>query len=190
MRSAIPSLLGAVALMAATSAGAAPADQSNCVLDQLNDQQQAIVGEYSIVAVARRGQVAETPAAKQALDAFETAITTCTGQHGWSENEASSALAYSTIQLVAKSSRVAIVEMGGDADAADLFYAQNKYKILEESAADRNSEEWATTRLIEMGFAKKDSPAFNALWVYLQALFQSESELEAFVTGKQPEWTN
>jgi hypothetical protein len=186
MRKALPSL--AFALLAATSVYAAPAEQASCALDALTEQQQLTVGDYSIVALSRGGEHSQTPPVRQALVALEAANKSCGVKHGWSADEASSALAFATMQLVAKSSRLAIVEMGGDANAADLFYAQNKYLILEENAAGRSSEEWATTRLVEMGFAKKDSPAFDAVWIYLQALFESESQLGTFEAGKMPEW--
>jgi hypothetical protein len=168
---------------------AAPAEQADCTYDRFSEQEREIVGDYLFDSMDRDKNAPAGPEAKQIDIIFNANMNACIAQHGWSENEATSAFSYTSTRLLAGTTRSIMQKMGGDGAAADLFFAQNKYRILDEQNAGRSSEEWAKTRLVEMGFATEKSPAFDAVWLYLGLLFQAETEREAFVSGKTPEWT-
>jgi hypothetical protein len=168
---------------------AAPAQQIDCAYDLLSAPERDLIGAFMLETLASNGRKKESAEETRAADSFEARIDECSAQHGWTESEANTAFTYTGLRMMAATARTVTEEMGGDGAAADLFYAQNKYKILEEEAAGRTSQEWADSRLVEMGFAPQGSRAFDAVWLYLGLLFQSDAERDVFVTGQKPDWT-
>lgn len=171
----------------AAPAHAAPAEQANCAYDGMTEQERELSGRVILQSLDGRDAAQQTVEMRRAKTALSGLIAGCEAKHGWTKDEANAAYSYSALRLMAGSAREILEQMGGDPAAADLFFAQNKYKILEEEAAGRSSEEWAKTRLIEMGFAAEKSPAFEAVWFYLGLLFQIDSEYESFISGNRSE---
>lgn len=180
------SFLVGLALLPA-SALAAPAEQADCPYESLAEADRALVGE--VLFTQMDGPKLPPATVNKAQAALEMAMGQCVTKHGWTDDEASSAFSYASTRMLSDVARRYIDQLGGDSNVADLFFAQNKYRILEEDAAGNSSEEWANTRLVEMGYAQAKSPAFDAVWLYLGLLFQIDAGREAFVSGKKPEWT-
>lgn len=166
---------------------AAPAEQIECAYGQIGQEQRLLIGDSMISPDARRQQNPPTPGLAQAEAAVEAALTSCATQHGWTADEANAAMSFTMSRMIADIAKYYVQRLGGDQASADLFYAQNKYKMLDEAAAGRASDEWANTRLVEMGFAPKGSKAFDAVWLYFSMLFQADAQRETFVTGAKPE---
>lgn len=185
----MPCFVLALSVCAAPPAYAAPAEQADCALGQLGEEQRLILGDSMIDADAQRPREAQLPGLGPSRAALETALKACVTQHRWTPDEATAAQSYSLSRMTAEVARYYMHEMGADIAAADLFFAQNKYQILDERVAGYSSKEWANTRLVELGFAKAKSPAFEAVWVYFDLLFRIDAEREAFATGQKPDWT-
>jgi hypothetical protein len=177
----------ALGLAMAAPANAAPAEQADCALGQLAEEQRLLLGDSMIGSDAQRPSQALPEGLAEARIGLETALKACTAKHGWSQDRAAIALSYSFARMTAEVARYYIHAMGADIAAADLFFAQNKYQILDERAAGYSSREWANLRLIELGFAKEKSDAYNAVWLYFDMLFRIDAEREAFVIGQMPE---
>jgi hypothetical protein len=181
-------LVGALLIVVAP-AKAAPAEQADCPYDSLAEADRALVGEVLFTQMDEGGPKLPPATVNKAQTALEIAMGQCVAKHGWSEDEASSAFSYASTRMLSDVARRYMDQLGGDSNVADLFFAQNKYRILEEDAAGNSSEEWANTRLVEMGYAPAKSRAFDAVWLYLGLLFQIDAQREAFVSGKKPDWT-
>lgn len=180
----------AVATFISTSTFAAPAEQADCPYDALAQQERELVGRTMFAQMGGDKDLAPEPSSiAEAQTAMEAAMDQCVTANEWTENEASSAFSYASTRMLADVAKGYVQRFGGDAAVADLFFAQNKYQILEEGAAGNDSRDWANTRLVEMGFAKAKSPAFDAVWLYLGLLFQIDEQREAFITGQKPEWS-
>lgn len=169
---------------------ATPAEQADCPYDRMTEQQRAVAGQVLFVQMNGEKSLPFLPSeVEEAQTALEKAMAQCAETHKWTEDEASAAFSYSTTRMLSEITRRYVEHLGGDAAAADLFFAQNKYTILDEDAAGNSSKEWANTRLLELGFAKKGSRAFEVVWLYYGLLFQADDERVAFVSGKKPEKT-
>jgi hypothetical protein len=170
------------------SAYAAPAEQADCAYAQMSEDHRLLIGagilglDYDLSPLSNAGGL------KEAHAALDKALASCSAHHGWDATQSDLAADYSMMRMLADIHRYAMVQMGADGDVADLFFAQNKYQIMDEKAAGLSSEEWANTRLIELGFAKKGSKALNLLWVYYRDLFEIDVMRENFVAGKRPDW--
>lgn len=162
---------------------AAPAEQADCPYAKLAVQDRVVAGEVLFAVQANMEPNFDRVAVKQAQSAIEKAMQLCIAENGWTQDEALAAFSYVSTRMLADTARLYLLHKRGDADVADLFFAQNKYRIMDEAAAGNSSEQWANTRLVEMGFAKAGSPAFQAVWLYLDFLFQIEIEREAFAIG-------
>lgn len=180
----------AIGVAIAGTASAAPAEQADCPYDAMTEQHRTAAGEV-LFAQMNREKASPLPPAQeaQAQIAIEKAMAHCIETNAWTQDQAAAAFSYATTRMLSDIARRYVQHLGGETDAADLFYAQNKYAILDEDAAGNSSKEWANTRLVEMGFAKAGSPAFDAIWLYLGLLFQRDAERDAFVTGQKPEGT-
>lgn len=174
-----------LAMFISAPAYAAPAEQADCAYGRLNDADRDSVGIALFAAMDKNSPYKSDE--KQARAKIVAAIKSCADANGWSENEALSAFTYTSKRLLAGMVEKYLIELGGDAAVADLFYAQNKYIILEESAAGNSSREWANTRLVEMGFAKSGARAFEVVWLYLDLLFQIDATRDTFISGVKPE---
>jgi hypothetical protein len=168
---------------------AAPAEQADCPYEALAEADRAVIGEVMFSQMDDGGPKLPPAPVDKAQAALEQAMDQCVTQHGWSEDEASAAFSYVSTRMLSDVAKSYVTQLGGDANVADLFFAQNKYQILDEGAAGNDSRDWANTRLAEMGYAKARSPAFDAVWLYLGLLFQIDAERETFISGKKPEWT-
>jgi hypothetical protein len=184
--------LALILTLAATwPAAALPTDQADCAFDAMKPQERLQVGDLAMFSMSQDKRNAPPKAAVDAADAALTkAIVGCATQYGWTENDADNAIGYTSIRTMLLVVRGYLVKMGGDANVADLFYAQNKYKILDDSAAGLSSETWANEALVQGGFAPKGSPAFEAVWLYLGFLFQQDDMLTAFAEGKSAQWAS
>lgn len=180
-------MLVAVSASMGCAAIAAPAEQIECAYGQIGEEQRLLIGDSMISPDSQRQQNPPTPGLAQAEAAVEAALTSCATQYGWTADEANAAMSFTMSRMIADIAKYYVQRLGGDQASADLFYAQNKYKMLDEAAAGRASDEWANTRLVEMGFAPKVSKAFDAVWLYFSMLFQADAQRETFVTGAKPE---
>jgi hypothetical protein len=179
-------VLALILCAAAQPAMAAPVEQVDCAFNAMKPLEQLQLGKITMANMSSDKNALPSKAAVVAVsETLGNAIFTCAGGFGWNENDASNALAYTTVRGMLLETQGIVQKLGGTVNAADLFYAQNKYKILEEEAASRSSEVWANEALLQMGFAPMGSPAFDAVWLYLGLLFQQDDMRAAFIDGKK-----
>lgn len=167
------------------------ADNIDCVFDALSTQSQLHIGDVGLATMTGQTKNGPPPSViAEANRALVVAMEGCVAKFGWSENDANNAAAYTTIRSMLIVTRSYVEKSGGDPNVADLFYAQNKYKILEEQAAGQSSEAWGNQALELSGYAPKGSKAFEVVWFYMGLLFQRDDILTAFIEGKTAEWSS
>jgi hypothetical protein len=171
-------------LMLATPLPAAPLAQINCVYDSVAEGDRESFGRDLFAAMYDSAAPLALAHGSKAQAAIIANAAVCKTQNSWTADEAAAATTHTMLRLLAGATQNIIKNLGGDPAAADLFFAQNKYKILDENAAGNSSEEWARTRLVEMGFASPKSKAFEVVWLYLGFLFQQDDEADNFVNNR------
>jgi hypothetical protein len=159
---------------------AAAADPIDCAFDQLDEDQRNALGDASLTLLVGQQVTSVAPELTQAQRTLDAAMRGCSAANLWSDAKADIALNHTITKMMLDSMRYHIGQLNGDVAAADLFFAQNKYQILDEEAAGLSSKDWVTTRLLELGFAKKGSRALDAVWIYYSLLFQLDTKAQEF----------